>query len=293
MSHKARSYFGHGGGDSDEENEDEVASDSEASGKGSDTDDGGDDNSEKGQEDEYKVEGDVDDDDMPVSDGEGDGDGDDDASVANANPDDEEDNDDAEDDDDDDDEAATEEGSDAEGGEEESEAEAAKRQKKQSRQPSIGANPDLNTILGETVNNANGDDDSDEENDENYLQKFNADLNKSYILEHHPECVVQNYNEILALCVVVRDKWNDIVDPLHRTCPYLSKYERTRVIGQRAKQINSGAPTFVKVPETIIDGYLIAEMELEQKKIPFIIRRPLPNGASEYWRISDLENISF
>ena len=29
-------------------------------------------------------------------------------------------------------------------------------------------------------------------------------------------------------------------------------------------------------------------MELEQNKIPFIIRRPLPNGSSEYWRVQDL-----
>jgi hypothetical protein len=34
-------------------------------------------------------------------------------------------------------------------------------------------------------------------------------------------------------------------------------------------------------------------MELKQKRIPFIIRRPLPNGGSEYWRVQDLEDISF
>ena len=55
----------------------------------------------------------------------------------------------------------------------------------------------------------------------------------------------------------------------------------------------SGANPFIKVPENIIDGYIIAEMELKEKLIPFIIRRPLPNGTSEYWNIKDLENISF
>jgi len=39
----------------------------------------------------------------------------------------------------------------------------------------------------------------------------------------------------------------------------------------------------------MIDGYLIALKELDQKKIPFIIQRPLPNGGSEYWRLCDLE----
>ena len=34
-------------------------------------------------------------------------------------------------------------------------------------------------------------------------------------------------------------------------------------------------------------------MELQQKRIPFIIRRPLSNGSCEYWNVKDLENISF
>ena len=92
---------------------------------------------------------------------------------------------------------------------------------------------------------------------------------------------------------VVRDDNGIIVDPLHKTIPFLTKYERARVLGQRAKQIETGSKPLVKVPENIIDGYLIAEIELEQKKIPFIIRRPLPNGGSEYWRLSDLQIIAF
>ena len=39
----------------------------------------------------------------------------------------------------------------------------------------------------------------------------------------------------------------------------------------------------------MIDGLSIANEELLQKKIPFIIRRPMPNGSSEYWNIVDLE----
>jgi hypothetical protein len=34
-------------------------------------------------------------------------------------------------------------------------------------------------------------------------------------------------------------------------------------------------------------------MEFEQNKIPFIIARPLPNGSTEYWHVSDLENILY
>ena len=140
--------------------------------------------------------------------------------------------------------------------------------------------------------NSDGDDD-DEETDEHYLQKFDIDINKNYLLEVHPECLHHNYDEIAALTVIVRDSDNIIIDPLHRTIPFLTKYERARILGQRAKQINMGAQAFITIPENVIDGIVIAELELKQKKIPFIIKRPLPNGACEYWNVNDLENILY
>ena len=139
------------------------------------------------------------------------------------------------------------------------------------------------------------DDDEDDEDDdgEMYLQKFDRSINNNYLVNYHPECALQNYDEILTMIKVIRDKDGIIIDDLHKTIPYLTKYEKARILGQRAKQINSGAIPFVKVPENVIDGYLIAELELRQKRIPFIIRRPMPNGGSEYWSIKDLEDISF
>lgn len=136
-------------------------------------------------------------------------------------------------------------------------------------------------------------DDDEDEIDESYLQKFNANVNKNYILDFHPECAVNNYDEIVGLTKILRDSENNIIDDLHKTLPYLTKYERARVLGQRAKQINAGAKVFVKVPENVIDGYLIAEQELAQKRIPFIIRRPTPGGGCEYWNLKDLELIQF
>jgi len=132
-------------------------------------------------------------------------------------------------------------------------------------------------------------DDEEDDDEEEYLQKFNKDINNNYILNVHPECKIHNYDEISALSRVVRNSDGIIDDPLHKTIPILTKYEHARVLGQRAKQINSGSKPFVKVPENIIDGYLIAEIELSQKKIPFIIRRPFPGGGSEYWNLKDLE----
>jgi DNA-directed RNA polymerase I, II, and III subunit RPABC2 len=133
----------------------------------------------------------------------------------------------------------------------------------------------------------------DDEYDETYLQKFDTEITKNYINDFHPECFIQNYDEISKLAIVVRNSDNIIIDPNHRTIPFLTKYEKARVLGQRAKQIETGAKPLVKISENIVDSYIIAELELREKKIPFIIRRPLPNGTCEYWYLRDLEMVGF
>jgi DNA-directed RNA polymerase I, II, and III subunit RPABC2 len=140
-------------------------------------------------------------------------------------------------------------------------------------------------------NDSDYDSDSDEEEDDDYLQKFDSEQKQNYILNQHPECEIHNYNEIYNLSKVQRNKDNIIIDDLHKTIPILTKYEKTRILGIRAKQINSGAKPLVKLNTQLIDGYLIALKELEEKKIPVIIRRPIPNGSSEYWHLQDLEII--
>jgi len=136
-------------------------------------------------------------------------------------------------------------------------------------------------------------DDDDDDYEENYLHKFDKELIKNYVNEFHPECLNHNYEEIEKLSLIIRNSDGIIVDPLHKTIPYLTKYEKARILGQRAKQIETGAKPLVKVPENIVDSYIIAELELKEKKIPFIIRRPIPGGACEYWHLKDLENIGF
>lgn len=137
------------------------------------------------------------------------------------------------------------------------------------------------------------DDDDDIDTEDNYLQKFNNDIKHNYINEFHPECLTHNYDEISRLSIVIRNEDGIIVDPLHKTIPYLTKYERARILGQRAKQIEMGSRPFVNVPENIVDTNFIAELELSEKKIPFIIKRPKPDGSCEYWKVQDLELIIF
>lgn len=146
---------------------------------------------------------------------------------------------------------------------------------------------------GQTAMYPGSDDDDDDEDDddydENYLQKFDETLKQNIISEYHPEMQQLNYNEVELLTTIHRDSEGQIYDPLHRTLPFLTKFEKARVLGERAKQINDGAQPFVKLATNAIDGYLIALAELEQKAIPFIIKRPLPNGGCEYWKLKDLE----
>jgi DNA-directed RNA polymerase I, II, and III subunit RPABC2 len=137
----------------------------------------------------------------------------------------------------------------------------------------------------------NENEDDEEDDDEFYLQKFDESIKTNIIAEYHPELNAHNNEEVELLSRVVRNENGQIIDPLHRTVPFITKYEKARVLGERAKQLNSGAKPFVEVEPSVLDGYLIALKEFEEKKIPFILKRPLPNGGCEYWKMKDLEVI--
>tara|TARA_X000000950_G_scaffold68766_1_gene85098 strand:+ start:10756 stop:11442 length:687 start_codon:yes stop_codon:yes gene_type:complete len=133
------------------------------------------------------------------------------------------------------------------------------------------------------------DDDDDDDLEEDYLQKINKENYDNTLSNYHPELKIHNIDEIKAMTTIVRDKFGNIIDPLHKTLPFITCYEKARILGERTKQLNQGAKPFVEVEHDVIDGYLIALKEFEEKKIPFIVQRPLPNGTSEYWKFCDLE----
>ena len=60
--------------------------------------------------------------------------------------------------------------------------------------------------------------------------------------------------------------------------PTLTRFEKARIMGARALQLSLGAPPFIQIPETAKTSLDIAMEELEQRVIPIIIRRQLPNG---------------
>ena len=76
---------------------------------------------------------------------------------------------------------------------------------------------------------------------------------------------------------------------MHKTTPILSKYEYANIVGIRAKQLADVSSPLTEIPEELIDNYIVAEIELKQKVLPFIVKRPLGHGGCEYWKLSDLE----
>ena len=123
------------------------------------------------------------------------------------------------------------------------------------------------------------------------LPGIKPELRKLYA--QHPELIVDYIETILANVPLKNaqpstNPENPNYDAKHITYPFLTLYERTRIIGLRANQLSQGARPFISIPEYMTDVREIARLELEKKRLPFIVQRPLPNGTFEYWRLSDL-----
>ena len=71
------------------------------------------------------------------------------------------------------------------------------------------------------------------------------------------------------------------------TSKFMTKYERARILGTRALQISKNAPLMVD-PGEESDPYKLAELELSTKMIHFIVRRYLPDGSYEDWKVNEL-----
>jgi DNA-directed RNA polymerase subunit K/omega len=73
------------------------------------------------------------------------------------------------------------------------------------------------------------------------------------------------------------------------TDPCLTKYEKTKVLAERTQQVENGSVLYIPLTNKLTTAYSIALEEFNQKKIPFIICRPLPNSKDfEYWKLNDL-----
>ena len=71
------------------------------------------------------------------------------------------------------------------------------------------------------------------------------------------------------------------------TTPYLTKYEISRLIGTRSLCLALNNKKKVDTCSSV-DSLEISKLELHEKKIPLRIRRHLPDGTYEDWKLSEL-----
>jgi DNA-directed RNA polymerase I, II, and III subunit RPABC2 len=79
------------------------------------------------------------------------------------------------------------------------------------------------------------------------------------------------------------------------TREYFTKYEFTSLMATRAQQLAEGAKPLVSLDGLKVSDPMfvwnVAKREIEQRKLPFVIRRQLPDGTAEYWSAQELEII--
>ena len=95
-------------------------------------------------------------------------------------------------------------------------------------------------------------------------------------------------SEVLSTDMITSLRDISLLDTNHTTYPFLTNYEKTKCISFRASQLNNGAKPYILVPTGVNDSYIIAKMELEARRLPVIIKRPLPDSTYEVWRLNDL-----
>jgi DNA-directed RNA polymerases I, II, and III subunit RPABC2 len=75
--------------------------------------------------------------------------------------------------------------------------------------------------------------------------------------------------------------------------PWMTKYEFDQLIGLRTMHLSKGAMPLLPLEagfqiKSNMELRQVAIQELQEKKLPYIIKRTLPNGKVEYWPVSKL-----
>jgi DNA-directed RNA polymerase I, II, and III subunit RPABC2 len=112
------------------------------------------------------------------------------------------------------------------------------------------------------------------------------------IKEGKKELTEKELSDLDKECKIISDREIIEIDPIHEPQeieisgkgkiqmgpPTLTRFEKARIMGARALQLSLGAPPFIEIPPSAKTSLDIALAELEQRIIPIVIRRRLPNG---------------
>ena len=102
-----------------------------------------------------------------------------------------------------------------------------------------------------------------------------------------------NINNNTGVIIDDYEKIKNIDFSKYISLPWMTKYEFDQLIGLRTMHLSRGATPFID----IIDDYKtqgnmdlrqIVLKEIQEGHLPYIIKRPLPNGTVEYWPVNKL-----
>jgi DNA-directed RNA polymerase I, II, and III subunit RPABC2 len=92
---------------------------------------------------------------------------------------------------------------------------------------------------------------------------------------------------------VFRSEVAEMVKQPRVTQPYFTKYEYTALIATRAQQLAEGAKPLIDLKGLKTSDpmfvWTVAKKEIAERKLPYIIRRQLPNNTSEFWSVQEME----
>ena len=130
--------------------------------------------------------------------------------------------------------------------------------------------------------------------EESALGKSVSDALSAYrkIREGKKELTDKELSDLDKECKIIENREIIEIDPIHEPQemeisgkgkiklgpPTLTRFEKARIMGARALQLSLGAPPFIEIPSSAKTSLDIALAELEQRIIPIVIRRRLPNG---------------
>ncbi|KAI8627387.1 RNA polymerase Rpb6 [Xylariaceae sp. FL1651] len=124
-----------------------------------------------------------------------------------------------------------------------------------------------------------------EDGDEEFNRRGNEE-EENVVISGDPSAAASNNTQKGASAnKSIKDK--RIPNEERSTTPYMTKYERARILGTRALQISMNAPVLVDL-EGESDPLQIAIKEMNEKKIPLIVRRYMPDGYYEDWTCEEL-----
>ena len=116
------------------------------------------------------------------------------------------------------------------------------------------------------------------------------ELTENEIMQIDKECKIIENRETVTQdkphkpVEIISDKGLVITGP-----PTLTRFEKARIMGARALQLSLGAPVFITIPKNIVSSLEIAMEELNQRLLPIVIKRSLPNGNYQNISIDKFE----